>query len=177
MANETTSAQNQSDIYQQLDNYPWDRDREFQGGLSAILGPHPLPSQINELTLRARCFYFSRKTSVPVSFDGYKAYLLALESHQTSLKPQAESSHASIPIQTAPYPPSFAEIIRLISNNAPIPGIRDIPPTIIPEQASVATAPKRKKPWDNNKHEKKIDTDSLKSLDDTTILKNSIETN
>ncbi|RKF58947.1 hypothetical protein OnM2_064028 [Erysiphe neolycopersici] len=176
MANETRSDENQSDIYRQLDDYPWDQDREFQGGLSAILGPHPIPSQIYELTLRARCFYFSRKTSVPVSFDGYKAYILALESHQTPLKPQAEPSHASVPIQTAPYPPSFAEIIRLISNNATIPGIRDIPPTIIPEQASVATAPKRKKPWDKNTLEKKIYIGSQKSFEESTILQKSIET-
>lgn len=79
-------------------------------------------------------------------------------------------------MQAAPYPPSFAEIIRLISDNVPIPGIRDIPPTIIPEQASIATAPKRKKPWDNNLLDKKTDTDSQKSFEEKTNLLNSIET-
>lgn len=46
--------------YAQLDQYPWDTDAEFQGGLNAILGPSPSPEQAADLTLHARCFYFSR---------------------------------------------------------------------------------------------------------------------
>jgi len=47
-------------LYQQLDQYDWDADEEFQGGLSAILGPDPAPDQAAELALRARCFFYSR---------------------------------------------------------------------------------------------------------------------
>ncbi|RKF82461.1 hypothetical protein GcM3_024002 [Golovinomyces cichoracearum] len=154
------------DMYRQLDEYPWDQDKEFQGGLSAILGPNPIPSQIFDLTLRAQCFYFSRKTTIPISFEGYKSYLLQKEiRHPVSEITKERSSKSplnqdSADVQpglfslrttlnrSAPYPPSFAHIIELITSNAPIPGIYDIPPTIVPEQASVATAPKRKKPWD-----------------------------
>lgn len=46
--------------FQQLDGYPWDSDSEFQSGLLAILGSDPAPDQAELLTLRARCFYFSR---------------------------------------------------------------------------------------------------------------------
>jgi len=49
-----------TNIYEQVDKYPWNTDEEFQGGLSAILGNSPSPSQTAELTLRARCFYYSR---------------------------------------------------------------------------------------------------------------------
>jgi hypothetical protein len=52
---------NTSDIYASVDNYPWDDDREFQAGLSAILGSNSSPEQTIELELRARCFYYSRQ--------------------------------------------------------------------------------------------------------------------
>jgi len=71
----TESAVDDTNIYEQLDNYPWDSDKEFQGGLTAILGPNPSPSQLQDLTLRAQCFYLSRKKSIPIDFNGYKAYL------------------------------------------------------------------------------------------------------
>ncbi len=49
--------------FQQLENYPWDTDTEFQSGLHAILGSNPTPDQAEHLTLRARSFYFSRYTA------------------------------------------------------------------------------------------------------------------
>jgi len=49
-----------SNIYQQVEQYPWESDPEFQGGLSAILGANATPEQAVELTLRARCFYYAR---------------------------------------------------------------------------------------------------------------------
>jgi len=52
-------------LFQQLDSYPWDSDEEFQSGLHAILGPHPAPEQAEPLTLRARCFYYSRHVHGP----------------------------------------------------------------------------------------------------------------
>lgn len=47
-------------LFQQLDTYSWDSDEEFQSGLQAILGPNPTSEQAEPLTLRARCFYYSR---------------------------------------------------------------------------------------------------------------------
>lgn len=47
-------------LYEQVDSYDWDSDQEFQGGLNAILGSANSPEQIARLTLRARCFYYSR---------------------------------------------------------------------------------------------------------------------
>ena len=52
-------------IYAQVDNYPWDTDAEFQSGLGAILGSTASSEQAVELSLRARCFYYSRYASLP----------------------------------------------------------------------------------------------------------------
>ena len=48
-------------LFQRIENYPWKSDEEFQHGLQAILGSDPNPEQAEHLTLRARCFYFSRQ--------------------------------------------------------------------------------------------------------------------
>jgi hypothetical protein len=48
------------EVYEILETYDWDNDVEFQAGLSAILGSNSTPEQAAELTLRARCFYYSR---------------------------------------------------------------------------------------------------------------------
>lgn len=47
-------------IFQQIEDYAWDSDPEFQRGLQAILGSSPSTEQAEHLTLRARCFYFTR---------------------------------------------------------------------------------------------------------------------
>ena len=56
----------------------------------------------------------------------------------------------------APYPLSFNHIIDLISRNEPIPGIEQIPDTVLSADLSQASAvPKRRKPW-----EKESDSES-----------------
>lgn len=50
----------QSNVYEQLEQYPWSEDIEFQTGLSSILASNQYPEQTADLTLRAKCFYFSR---------------------------------------------------------------------------------------------------------------------
>ncbi|KIW68134.1 hypothetical protein PV04_04101 [Phialophora macrospora] len=53
-----------------------------------------------------------------------------------------------------PYPTSFAAIVDLITRNLPIPGIEDIPPTVLePGTSKIDRTPRRRKPW-----EKDVDT-------------------
>jgi hypothetical protein len=157
-----------------------------QGGLSAILGSTTDPSQIQELTLRAQVFYLSRKKSIPIDFDAYKTYLSSKSlqnppfiSNSTSISSEAplppphqvqpseppssttqanESSTAPSekPLQ-APYPPTFAEIVQLITTGAPIPGIKDIPPTLLTDKATKPMASKRRKPWETDVPEEVIE--------------------
>ncbi len=47
-------------LFQKLEDYAWDSDLEFQTGLQAILGSNPSAEQSEHLSLRARCFYFTR---------------------------------------------------------------------------------------------------------------------
>lgn len=57
------------------------------------------------------------------------------------------TSSGEKPLQ-APYPPTFAEIVSLITTGAPIPGIKDIPPTLLTDQATKPSASRRRKPWE-----------------------------
>ena len=51
------------ELFKKIEDYPWDSDEEFQSGLRAILGPDPNLDQEKPLTLRARCFYYSRQAT------------------------------------------------------------------------------------------------------------------
>lgn len=142
-----------------------------QGGLSAIIGSITSLSQIQELTVRAKCFYFSRKKSTPIDFDAYNAYLSTQTSsckpsetsaqplstvqiqplayHQADLPPAAAATDAGQSVgDKAPYPQSFAQIVDLITSGQPIPGIKEIPPIVLSDQASQPVASKRRKPWE-----------------------------
>ena len=151
-------------LYHQLDEYPWDQDREFQGGLEAILGSVQDPEQVEHLTLRAKCYYFARKAGTPVDFDGYKqwvetqrgvssqngapATVSGLDIVQTSEPENAGGGAGGM--NDAPKPASFAEICEMIAEGKPIPGIKEIPDTILEGQASESTSEKRKKPWERS---------------------------
>ncbi|KAL0259245.1 hypothetical protein SLS55_006750 [Diplodia seriata] len=52
--------------------------------------------------------------------------------------------------QEAPYPTSFAHIVELITTGQPIPGIKEIPDTVLEGQGTAPVASKRKKPWEKD---------------------------
>ena len=144
--------------------------------MSAILGNATSPDQIQELTLRARCFYLARQKSISIDFDAYKAHIAseASDSTTTQIPPreQVPSREGSIhhhhesdlppasttpsEQKTAPYPPTFAEIVAMITNNEPIPGIKDIPNIVLSDQGSVPKERKRRKPWEKDVDEETI---------------------
>ncbi len=55
-----TDSNDEANLFQQLDTYPWEADLEFQSGLVAILGSDPSSEHADLLTLRAQCFYYAR---------------------------------------------------------------------------------------------------------------------
>jgi hypothetical protein len=53
-------------------------------------------------------------------------------------------------LMDAPKPASFAEICDLIAQGKPIPGIKEIPDTVLEGQKSTSQAERRRKPWEKN---------------------------
>ncbi|KAK3619191.1 hypothetical protein LTR56_024190 [Elasticomyces elasticus] len=172
MATSTDDSLNGNEfLFHQLDAYPWDADEEFQGGLQAILGSVQDPSQIAHLTLRAKCYYYARKAGTAVDFDGYKAWVESQAHDNTNTNGMEQPTNGMLihhsdleegydaPVNAesdgggmtnAPKPASFAEICDMISEGKPIPGIKDIPDTILEGQASDSRTTRRKKPWEKD---------------------------
>lgn len=155
-----TQVEDNTSLYRQLDAYDWAGDEEFQGGLQAILGSVQDLQQVEHLTLRAKCYYYARKSGQQVDFDGYK-YWVEARQHGGTIGNGAMFENHDVPVQItqssadggmgeAPKPASFAEICDMIAEGKPIPGIKDIPDTILEGQASAANAERRKKPWEKN---------------------------
>jgi hypothetical protein len=115
-----------------------------------------------------------RKFNINIDFDGYKAYRNArgrpppTPSTATNGISQAPSDMLSIPESSneaaggimpapansneppAPYPTSFAHIVELISSGQPVPGIKDIPSTVLEGQGTQPAKERRKKPWEKD---------------------------
>ena len=53
----------------------------------------------------------------------------------------------------APYPTSFEQIVELISTGQPIPGIKEVPDTVLEGQASETKVGRRRKPWETGERE------------------------
>ncbi|CAI9631114.1 unnamed protein product [Alternaria burnsii] len=73
----------------------------------------------------------------------------------SELPPSTEASGIMPPPTTtseppAPYPTSFAHIVELITSGKPVPGIKEIPPTVLEGQGTQPSKPKRKKPWEKD---------------------------
>ncbi len=165
-------------LFHQLDAYPWDDDQEFQGGLRAILGSVQDPAQVAHLTLRAKCYYYARKAGTQVDFDGYKRWVESIlldgpATNGVAVQPpngivdaaNVEEGYGNVTgdggMSQAPKPASFAEICDMISEGKPIPGIKDIPDTILEGRASDSQAQKRRKPWETRGAANSVSTTGL----------------
>lgn len=49
---------------------------------------------------------------------------------------------------SAPYPTSFSQIVDLITTGQPIPGLKEVPDTLLTGQESQPSTARRKKPWE-----------------------------
>lgn len=162
MASPAVETSDSTVLFHQLDSYPWAEDQEFQGGLRAILGSVQDPQQVEHLTLRAKCYYYARKAGSAVDFDGYKNWVESRRVGGAGNNANNGTSGETVAVQgqqadggmgDAPKPASFAEICDMIAEGKPIPGIKDIPDTILEGQASDQQAQGRKKPWEKSASE------------------------
>ncbi|KAI8943386.1 hypothetical protein NX059_001399 [Plenodomus lindquistii] len=90
--------------------------------------------------------------TLPISDDASTSTTTSSTSTTTptpsTLLPKTSTTTTPPSEQPAPYPTSFAHIVDLISSGKPIPGIKEIPPTVLEGQGSTATRERRRKPWE-----------------------------
>jgi hypothetical protein len=107
----------------------------------------------------------NRKANVspPISFAAYKAWLASLTGQESDTGVSQAGESASLesdkhtPASTSAsassepaYPTSFAHIVELITTGQPIPGIEEIPDTVLEGHDLVTEKPRRRKPWEKD---------------------------
>ncbi|KIX09105.1 uncharacterized protein Z518_00183 [Rhinocladiella mackenziei CBS 650.93] len=169
---EANSAPTIESVYRSLATYSFGTDQEYQAGLATILGHPETPvtqeelAEKSDLILQAQCFFFSRKYNLPpVDPSAYSSWLRSHPQPQNQSAATAPSSITSTDTSPAgststststsntepPYPTSFAAIVDLITRNIPVPGIEEIPNTVLePGSSKVDKTPRRKKPWEKD---------------------------
>ena len=105
-----------------------------------------------------------RKYDVSVDYDAYERWHSQHSAHAT-VNGDSNLSHVSetsgpldsdVPTTivadqseaSAPYPMSFNHVVDLITKGESIPGIKEIPDTVLEGQASQSTTGRRQKPWE-----------------------------
>ncbi|OBT59651.1 hypothetical protein VE04_00178 [Pseudogymnoascus sp. 24MN13] len=179
----STEPSNNEKLFQELDSYNWEKDAEFQVCLTLFTPLNPIPSltlmfarlasppssaqtqapPAESLTIRARTFYYARKTNQTIDFDAYKAHLASRSPEEFPAPKPSDAAGESTPLPQAgvaadadpnpSFPTSFADIVALINSGAPIPGIMDIPPTVLDGKATRPAASRRKKPWETQEED------------------------
>ncbi|KAL4959892.1 DUF5572 domain-containing protein [Aspergillus stella-maris] len=164
------SQHTQAEIFERIATYPFTSDPEFSAGLATILGHPTTPAsreEINrndDLVLQAKCYYFNRKEklSQPLDVTAYSTWLEAKHftcasvvgpcDSNSSAKTSPSSGNAeprSNTVGSEPaYPTSFAHIVELITTGQPVPGIQEIPDTLLMGQGAASAKPRRLKPWE-----------------------------
>jgi hypothetical protein len=143
-ATSDSSSLDSSYLFHQLDNYPWNDDQEFQNGLKAILGSTQDQAQLEHLTLRAKCYYYARKSGTKVDFEGYKRWVEGEGGNGEASGLQIEADAPAVqPVESQTTSTGAG------SMGKPIPGIKDIPDTVLEGQSTASQAAKRTKPWEN----------------------------
>ncbi|KAK4870380.1 hypothetical protein LT330_005434 [Penicillium expansum] len=158
----------EAQVFERLQSYSFISDPEFANGLSIILGHPNTPAtevemnRDDDLVLQAKCFFFSRKENLTpaIDFAAFKSWLAGRATEPQGLNNTAlQISEASDPGTSGPesstnpepaYPSSFAHIVELITTGQPIPGIQDIPDTVLSGHDISSEKPRRRKPWEKD---------------------------
>lgn len=96
------------------------------------------PKEKEQLELQTKCFVFCSETGHILELDGYSEWLAGGTEEE--------------------YQSNYENIVNLIVNNEPVPGIAQIPDTLLSESdASKHELPQRRKPWESAKETPKIE--------------------
>lgn len=165
-----SSSNPQEEVYKQYLNYDWDSFEDFQQGLSEILQNYLINLQDNDPSIttipaldkqqlinQAKVFFFCNHTGNILNLEDYEDWKLHNEDKFKKItevkdvemeETQPESTSQS---NNPPYSSNYQQLVELIMSGKPVPGIKEIPDTVLTDQGSSATAPQRVKPWEKNK--------------------------
>jgi hypothetical protein len=115
--------------------YPWSDDPDFLAGLEQI---QSFANNDSQIVLKAKQFFYRKKLGIDIDLAEYQKWL----------EPAGESVEVTSESQTDSNL-TYEQIVELIVAGKPIPGVKQIPDTILGTVASSnSKAAPRKKPWE-----------------------------
>lgn len=163
------SSNPQEKVYIEYLNYDWDSFTEFQEGLQEILDNYlfnlkeqdPSITSIpaldkQQLIDQAKCFFYCSHTDNILNLDDFNEWKLHNGDKYNKNQKITEITDDSEENDNAkgnepPYSSNYQELVDLIVSGKPVPGIKQIPDTVVPDQSSKPEAKQRPKPWEVNK--------------------------
>lgn len=152
----------QEEVYKDYLNYDWDSFTEFHEGLKEILDNYlenmkesdPSVTSIpaldrQQLTSQAKCFFYCSKTENILNLDDFEEWKIHngdRYAKSTKIEQLDEETKSDDP----QYSSNYQELVEMIVAGKPVPGIKDIPDTILPDQVSKSEEKQRVKPWEKN---------------------------
>ncbi|CCE82772.1 Piso0_002518 [Millerozyma farinosa CBS 7064] len=158
-------------VYQEFMNFDWDSNAEFQEGLKEIFETHlmqlkeqdptieSIPTQNKiQLTDQAKSFFFCSQTGQILSLDDYYqwraqqgGHLLNHTSETSETTEEAEAAANETNGTPSEYSSKYKDIVNMIVTGQEMPGIKQIPDTVLSDQSSEQKAQQRAKPWEKEK--------------------------
>lgn len=154
----------QEEVYVNFLNYDWNNFPEYQEGLNEILLNYQenlreqdptatiLALDLQQLTDQAKVFFFCLKNDQIIELEEYRAWERQWGDRYRKLKKieeiQPEESRASTQDEQ-PYSSNYQNVVELILAGKEVPGIKQIPDTVLLDQKSTAQVQQRKKPWES----------------------------
>lgn len=155
----------QEDVYRQYLNYDWDSFSEFKEGLQQILEAQleqmkeqdPSVTAIpaldkQQLIDQAKSFFFCSHTGHILNLDDYNEWKLhngsKYDQNAKIVEIEDEQPETTTSGTEPPYSSNYQHLVDLIVSGKPVPGIKQIPDTVLPEQSLKAGAEQRAKPWE-----------------------------
>lgn len=163
----------QEEVYKEYLNYDWEAFTEFQTGLEEILSNYldnlkeqdPAVTSIpaldrQQLVNQAKCFFYCSNSGNILNLDDFEDWKIHNEDKYKKSRKVEELADEEVKkveekVEQAssdpPYSSNYQELVELIVAGKPIPGIKNIPDTVLSDAKSKPEGKQRVKPWERNK--------------------------
>lgn len=170
----TMSTNPHEETYIEYLNYDWNSFREFQEGLTHILDNYlatlkeqdPSVTSIpaldqQQLIDQAKSFFYCSHTGNILNLDDFNEWKLVNgdkynkkiteltdEPSDTKTNDTPSTNNETEPSTNPPYSSNYQQLVELIVSGKPVPGIKQIPNTVLSDKSLKSDAKPRLKPWE-----------------------------
>lgn len=135
-------ADTNQESFLRVDNYAWNNDSDYlnlKRVMAEKLGPEMAATP--EIEGQTRTMLAKKKWGLDI--DGAE-YNLWRQQNETNKKKEVPTNSTN-----ERYPSNYKDIVELILQGKPIPGVKEIPDTVLGHEASSqSSVTQRKKPWE-----------------------------